>query len=81
MTLLVLFATDYLDVAQGNGGGERNTHELCLAFQAAGDEPAVSCDLRMNGSLLVWSSRLRRKLAPGREYSRDRSLGYLACRG
>ena len=35
----------------------------------------------MDGSPLAWSSRLRRKLMPGREYSRDHGLDYSVFRG
>lgn len=81
MTLRVLFVTDHLHVPQGGGGGERNTHELCLALRAQGVRPAVSCYLRVDGSLLSWRSRVLRKLLPGREFARDGSLGYPVFRG
>ena len=77
----VLFVTDYLHVPQGGGGAERNTHELCLALRATGMSVAVSCFLQVDGSLMSWASRLRRKLPPRREYSRDRGLGYDVFRG
>lgn len=81
MILRVLFVTDYLHVPQGGGGAERNTHELCLALSAQGDHPAVSCFLRVDGSWLSWSSRLRRLIPPRREYALDRGCGYPVFRG
>ena len=81
MALRVLLATDYLHIPQGNGGAERNTHELCLALGAQGVQPAVSCRLRVDGSLLSWRSRVMRKVLPGREFSRDGGLGYPTFRG
>ena len=81
MTGRVLFVTDYLHVPQGSGGGERNTHELCLALQARGDPAAVSCTLRVDGSWLSWISRVRRKLPTRREYACDTGLGYPVFRG
>ena len=77
----ILFVTDYLHVPQGGGGAERNTHELCLALRAQGDAPAVSCFLRPDGSWLSWSSRVRRRLPPRREYARDTGCGYPVFRG
>lgn len=77
----VLFATNYLHVPQGGGGGERNTHELCLALGAQGVRPAVSCHLQADRSLLSLRSRAVRKLFPGREFSCDSGLGYPTFRG
>lgn len=81
MTSRILFVTDYLHVPQGGGGAERNTHELCLALTAQGISAAVACTLRVDGSRLSWSSRIRRQLPPRREYARDTSCGYPVFRG
>ena len=81
MTLRVLFVTDHLHVPQGGGGGERNTHELCLALRSQGVRPAVSCCFRVDGSLLSWRNRVLRKLLPGKEFARDGGLGYPVFRG
>ena len=81
MTLRVLFVTDHLHVPQGGGGGERNTHELCLALRSQGVHPAVSCCFRVDGSMLSWRNRVLRKLLPGREFARDGGLGYPVFRG
>ncbi len=81
MTSRVLFVTDYLHVPQGGGGGERNTHELCLALAAQGAAAAVACSLRPDGSWLSWTSRIRRQVPPRREYARDTTCGYPVFRG
>lgn len=81
MVSRVLFVTDYLHVPQGGGGAERNTHELCLALLAQNVHPAVSCDLRVDGSWLSRSSRIRRKLHARHEFSRDDRCGYPVFRG
>ena len=80
-SLRILFVTDYLHVPQGGGGAERNTHELCLAFKARGDQPAASCQLQNDGSRLFWATRLRRRLLPRHEYARDTVCGYPVYRG
>lgn len=81
MTSRILFVTDYLHVPQGGGGAERNTHELCLALAAQGRSVAVACSLRVDGSRLSWTSRIRRQLPPRREYARDTTCGYPVFRG
>jgi glycosyltransferase involved in cell wall biosynthesis len=81
MTLRVLFATDHIHVPQGGGGGERNTHELCLAFAARGAVPAVLSSLRADASWLSWRNRLMRKLPPYPEFPRDTICGYSSFRG
>ena len=77
----VLFATDHIHFPQGGGGGERNTHDLCLALQARGVEPAVASSFTADGSRLSWSSRIRRRLPPRAEYVGDRLCGYPTFRG
>ena len=81
MTLRVLFVTDHIHFPQGGGGGERNTHDLCLALQARGIVPAVASSFCMDGSHLSWSSRIRRTLPPRTEYPRDYACGYPTFRG
>ena len=81
MTPRVLFVTDHIHFPQGGGGGERNTHDLCLALQARGIAPAVASSFSMDGSRLNWSSRIRRSLPPRTEYPRDHVCGYPTFRG
>ena len=50
-------------------------------MQAGGDQVAVSCRLQVDGSWCYWSSRVRRKLPPRREYACDRVCGYPVYRG
>jgi len=77
----ILFATDHIHIPQGAGGGERNTHDLCLALQQLGDDVAVLCSLRSDGSLFSLTSRVRRKVPRSREFSRDQICGYRVYRG
>ncbi len=77
----VLFVTDHIHIPQGTGGGERNTHDLCLALLKQGDDVAVLCSLRPDHSLFSWTSRLRRKIPSHREFSCDRVCGYPVYRG
>ena len=81
MIARILFVTDYLHVPQGGGGGERNTHELCLALRARGISVAVACSLRPDRSWLSWTSRIRRQIPHRREYARDTTCGYPVFRG
>lgn len=76
----ILFATDYLHVPQGNGGAERNTHELCLALRGMGVVVAVTSSLLNDGSWLSKSSRIKRKLT-SQEFAIDHSCGYPVYRG
>jgi glycosyltransferase involved in cell wall biosynthesis len=79
--LRILFATDFLHVPQGGGGAERNTHALCLALRGMGDDVAVSCDLRVDGSWLSLFARIRRKLARRAAFVRDTVNSYACYRG
>ncbi len=81
MNVRALFVTDHIHLPQGGGGGERNTHDLCLAMQARGIAVAVACSFKMDNSRLAWSSRFRRALPPRAEYVRDRVCGYPVFRG
>jgi glycosyltransferase involved in cell wall biosynthesis len=77
----VLFATDHIHVPQGGGGGERNTHELCLALRNRAVTPAVMCSLSPKRSWLSWSNRLRRVVPPRHRFPRDNGCGYPVYRG
>jgi glycosyltransferase involved in cell wall biosynthesis len=79
--LRVLFATDHIHFPQGGGGGERNTHELCLALRRHNVVPAVMCSLSANRTWLSWSNRLRRAVRPGHRFPRDIGCGYEVYRG
>jgi glycosyltransferase involved in cell wall biosynthesis len=77
----ILFATDFLHVPQGGGGAERNTHALCLALRGLGDDVAVSCDLRVDGSWFGTLARIRRKFPRPRAFARDHVNAYPSYRG
>jgi len=77
----VLFATDHIHIPQGGGGGERNTHELCLALRQRAMTPAVMCSLSADHTWLSWSNRLRRVMPPRHRFPRDTSCGYSVYRG
>jgi glycosyltransferase involved in cell wall biosynthesis len=79
--LRVLFATDHIHFPQGGGGGERNTHELCLALRRHGVVPAVMSSLSADQTWLSWSNRLRRVMPPRNLFPRDTSCGYAVYRG
>ncbi len=81
MALRILFATDHIHFPQGGGGGERNTHELCLMLKQVGACPAVMCSLVGDTSWLSWSNRLRRHLRPGHRFPVDHGCGYPVFRG
>lgn len=80
VTRHVLFATQHIHFPQGGGGGERNTHELCLALWARGIESAVWCSLSANSSWLSHSTRVKRILLR-QSFPRDRGCGYPVFRG
>jgi glycosyltransferase involved in cell wall biosynthesis len=77
----ILFATNHIHFPQGGGGGERNTHELCLALRDQGAFPAVVSNLRGDWSLLSVWNRVRRKMPPFLEYPCDTVSGYPVFRG
>ncbi len=79
--LRVLFATDHIHFPQGGGGGEQNTHELCLALLRHNVVPAVMSSLSADRSWLSWRNRLRRKLPPRQLFPRDDGCGYATYRG
>jgi glycosyltransferase involved in cell wall biosynthesis len=81
MTLRILFATDHIHFPQGGGGGERNTHELCVALGDWGFQPAVLSSLNPDGSWLSWKNRLARALPRRQEFPRDMLCGYPVFRG
>lgn len=81
MALRVLFATDYIHFPQGGGGGERNTHEICLAMRRHGVVPAVMSGLYADRSRLTLVNRLKRGLLTRHQYPRDTGCGYPVFRG
>jgi glycosyltransferase involved in cell wall biosynthesis len=81
MTLRILFATEHIHYPQGGGGGERNTHELCLALQRQGAQVAVMCSLSPDTSWLSHRNRFIRALRPAVQFPRDQSAGYPVFRG
>lgn len=81
LPLRVLFATDHIHFPQGGGGGERNTHELCLALLRHNVVPAVMANLSADQSWLSWRNRLKRKLPPRPLFPRDDGCGYATYRG
>jgi glycosyltransferase involved in cell wall biosynthesis len=81
VTSRVLFVTDHIHFPQGGGGGERNTHELCLALRDRNVAPAVLCSLSADHSWLSWSNRIRRVLPPRQAFPCDTGCGYPVFRG
>ncbi len=77
----ILFATDHIHVPQGGGGGERNTHELCLALREIGHTPAVLSSLKADRSWLSWRNRIARKFPDVGEFPEDTGCGYPVFRG
>lgn len=76
----VLFATTHIHLPQGGGGGEQNTHELCLALLEMGFKVGVMSSLSANGTLLSEANRLKRfVLRQG--YPTDHACGYPTYRG
>jgi glycosyltransferase involved in cell wall biosynthesis len=76
-----LFATDHIHFPQGGGGGEKNTHELCLGLDADGCSPAVMSSLVANHSFLSLVNRARSKLPPWHSFPSDAVCGYPVYRG
>jgi hypothetical protein len=81
ITPRIMFVTDHIHFPQGGGGGERNTHDLCLELTLQKHAVAVAVGLTADGSMLAWSSRIRRMLPPRTAYVRDGACGYPTFRG
>jgi glycosyltransferase involved in cell wall biosynthesis len=75
----VLFASDYAHIPENTGGLEINTHEICLALQAAGHQVAILAALVGRGMTgIIAKAKLRSGLASG--WATDTNLGYPVLR-